>query len=64
MLTSQGLSRADALAALLMGNGSTDEAMDCAFNCQDIGGAAKVWSDMQPVKALDAVLSEEEVRRE
>lgn len=61
MLTQQGLSRADALAALLMGGGSTDDALDCAFNCQDLGGAAKVWTDMQPVRAVDDLLQASEV---
>jgi hypothetical protein len=36
-LTQQGLSRADALAALLMGGGSADQALEAAFNCQDLG---------------------------
>jgi hypothetical protein len=63
MLTQQGLSRADALAAMLMGGGSADGALDCAFNCQDLGGAAKVWADMQPVRPVDDVLQASEVSK-
>lgn len=56
-LTQQGLSRADALAALLMGGGSADGALEAAFNCQDLGGAAQVWADtMQPRQVVDDVV--------
>jgi hypothetical protein len=63
MLTQQGLSRADALASWLLGGGSTDGALDCAFTCQDLGGAAKVWADMQPVRAVGDVLQASEVSK-
>lgn len=64
VLTQQGLSRADALAALLMGDGGVDDALECAFNCQDLGGAANVWTDtrMQPAQVADDVLQAAEVR--
>lgn len=47
-----------------MGDGGVDEALECAFNCQDLGGAAKVWwtDTMQPAQVVDVVLQAAEVR--
>jgi hypothetical protein len=58
----QGLDRAGALAALLLGGNSVDEALVIAATCQDCGGAAKVWADMQPVKDPFDVLQVSVVR--
>lgn len=59
----QGLSRADALAALLLEEGSAEEALVRAVTCQELGGAAKVWADMQPARDdVDDALQAAEVR--
>lgn len=60
-LTQQGLSRADALAALVMQEGDVEEALMAAATYMDMGGAAKVWDDMQPVQVVD-LLQQAEVR--
>lgn len=62
LMQQQGLSRADALAALLLEEGSADEALVRAVTCQELGGAAKVWADMQPARGLDDPLQAAEVR--
>lgn len=46
MLTSQGLSHADALGALLLADGDPDGALVQAACCVDSGGAAKVWREV------------------
>ena len=64
LLTQQGLSRADAVAALLLelqDGASGGDPLLRAVTCMDLGGAAKVWADMQPAQDVDGVLQASEV---
>ena len=67
-LLEQGLSRADALAALLLADGDVDDAIVRATTCLDVGGCAAVWIRMhapqQARRGTDAQQQQQQEVRE